>query len=147
MTPEQRDYYVRTRKPVLPMPTTRVGRFGCGIALVVWFTLLMTPCALFWLAFQGDIILNHASIPEAQIHPFLQIGLVMDTETRGLRITRSIPQTVTEQAMCVETWVDYFVWQSDGGAESARYCDCYSRTSSTSPWFDEGRTNSHCAEK
>lgn len=145
MSPEERDYYARTRKPVLPMPTTRLGKLGCGFALVVWFTILLTPCALFWLAFQGDIVISHGSIPEPQEHPLLRISLIMDADQRGFQFTRSILQpSQAEDALCVETVVNYLMWQSKDSAPPAVYCDCYSRTQTNANWFFDSREESAC---
>ena len=55
MTDEERAYYERTRRSIIKAPQSRLGRIGCGIALIGWFALLLMPCALFYMAFAGQI--------------------------------------------------------------------------------------------
>ncbi len=115
------------RGPILPMPTTRRGKILFALGLIVWFTLLMMPCALFWFASGHELTLQHASIPEPVIHPLLQLGTVMNPKERGMKITTSFTTHQTETNLCVETHVNYLLWQSRGGDQATAFCDCYQR--------------------
>lgn len=125
MTPEQKAYYERTRRPLFQMPTGRAGRAGCGLLTVLWFTLLLTPCAMFVLATSGEIRLDHANIPEPQDHPFFSLSLSVDAFNSGLKITRSWIATNEGQTTCVETVTNYLRWRSDGTESNVTFCQCY----------------------
>lgn len=143
---EERLYYERTRKPIIPMPTTRRGRFGCGAALLAWFFLLMLPCALFSLAFNGDITFQHADVPEPESHPFLQISLVMDADNRGFSVTRSWVHSQAPQALCMETAVNYLLWETRNQSDpNIVFCDCYERDTQESMWNLETTVANACS--
>lgn len=98
-------------------------RFGC---VVLWLPLMLLPLFLFLLATQGEVALWHnASFPSSAEHPFLQVKLLMDIDTRGLNITRSYISTPPSgsDAVCVQTNVRFLLWQGQG--EAVDYCDCY----------------------
>ena len=132
----------RRRDPVIPMPVTRRGKILFALGLTVWFMVLMLPCALFWLSSGGEIHLQHASIPESGIHPFLKISTVMNPDARGFHITTSYVATQSESAMCVQTNVSYLLWQSRGDNPNTSYCDCYARTEDQ--WQSTGTTSGAC---
>ena len=112
-----------------------VRRAGCGLILAIWFTLLMTPCALFYLAANGEIRIEHADIPEPHAHPRLLVLLINDVENRGLQIMRSFAAIeASEGEICVQTDVKYLLWQTREGNQDVSYCDCYERTTAESPW-------------
>jgi len=135
MTDEERDYYERTRKPVLPVPTTRRGRLTMGVLVLFWFAILLLPCAFFALAINGDITFQHRSVPEPESHPFFQANLIMDVDNRGLQFTRSVIYPETESNTCVQTHINYLLWEtSDEGDLSVVYCDCYERADTESIW-------------
>ena len=122
-----------------PAPAKRrskARRFGCGLALLLWFTLLMTPCALFYLAATGEIRLEHGDIPQAHAHPLLLLSLISERDDRGLRIETS--RIATGQpaglTLCVETAVRFLLWQYSGGNQNVSYCDCYARQTPESAW-------------
>ncbi len=139
LSDEEREYYERTRRPLFSVPESRLGRAIFGLLVVLWFMILLLPCALFSLAFGGEIRLGHGSVPEPETHPLLLVNLVMDVDNRGLRFERSVvvpdpdddrPQTAT----CVQTHVSYITWATDGSAQPAQYCDCYERTTPDAAW-------------
>ena len=111
-------------------------RLGCGIALVCWFTLLLTPCAFFYLAANGEIRLEHRDIPQGHAHPFLLISLVSEVEDRGLRIENSwfAGTASTERLVCVETAVRFILWEYSGGNQNVNFCDCYQRQDAGLNW-------------
>lgn len=115
------------RRPLMPIPTTRRGKVLFGLALVAWFALLMTPCMLFFLAQGGEVVLQHANVPEPHEHPLLRVNLVMDADNRGFQVTSSHIPLRTEAAVCVQMAVHYLMWETDETDTAVRYCDCYAR--------------------
>jgi hypothetical protein len=132
----------RPRGPIVPMPITRRGKILFALGLTAWFLLLMMPCALFWLASGGEIHLEHASIPESALHPFLKIGTVMNRDARGFQITTSYVANQTDDAMCVQTNVSYALWQSRGENPNTSFCDCYTHTEDQ--WQSTSTTSGAC---
>lgn len=107
-------------------------RLGCGMALVLWFTFLLTPCACIFLATQGEIIIPNGNVPEPESHPLLQIDLISEIDYRGFRIVTTGLYGDTEDTVCVQSNISYVLWQGEG--EPATYCDCYTRPSSDAAW-------------
>jgi hypothetical protein len=133
------------RGPILPMPRTRRGKTFFALGLVIWFLLLMSPCALFWFASGGELILHHANIPDPVSHPLLQIGTISESDYRGLRITTSYVTTQTETNMCVETHANYLLWRSRGESPNTAFCDCYARANDT--WQFTTTTSGVCSNR
>lgn len=133
----------RPRNPIIPAPVTRRGKILFALGLAVWFLVLMTPCALFWLASGGEVYLQHANIPESAVHPLLKIGTVMNPDHRGLNITTSYVTSQSDSAMCVQTNVNYLLWQSRGESPATSYCDCYTRAEDQ--WQSTGTTTGVCS--
>ena len=127
MTPEQKAYYERTRRPLFQMPHSRAGRLGCGLLTIVWFMLLLMPCAMFVLATSGEIRLDHVNIPEPHDHPLFSISLVVDAHNSGLKISRSWLAQDENGLACVETVTNYLRWRSDGTESTVVFCQCYRR--------------------
>jgi hypothetical protein len=101
-------------------------RAGCGLAVLLWMVVLLIPGLFFLLAIQGEVALWHgAGVPEPEAHPLLQVKLLMEVETRGLNITRSVPIIQSNDVTCMQTSVNYLLWQGEGNNVS--YCDCYRR--------------------
>lgn len=108
--------------------------------MIFWFVALSTPCALFYLAAQGEIRLEHRDIPQPHMHPFLLVSLVSEAEDRGLRIERSwIAYSQSNETMrCVETAVQFLLWEYSGGNQNVSFCDCYARQDAAASWeYDE----------
>lgn len=111
--------YVR----VPPKPRSRLRRFGCGIAVVLWIVLLISPCALLALASQGEIAIQLGDIPGQS----LRIWMVSEARERGVGIAR--PSVYTNgDSVCLQTNVSFLLWQGQGQATT--YCDCYTRSGS-----------------
>lgn len=139
--------------PELSQPPARAGRrrslrrLGCGLALLCWFTLLLTPCALFFLAAHGEIRLNHGDIPEPHAHPLLLISLISETADRGLRIESSWIATGAsdDRTICVESAVRFLLWEYSGGNQNVNYCDCYQRDAPADNWELSKTVGAACA--
>lgn len=146
MTDEERAYYERTRRSIIKVPQSRIGRIGCGIALIGWFALLLMPCALFYMASAGQITLHHANIPEPDSHPLVQVQLVMEPRNRGFSVTSSQPISTSDNAMCVQTEVRYLLWQSEADrSQNVTFCDCYERSSTEAEWSFTERVEGTCS--
>ena len=114
-----------------------IRRLGCGLLLVCWFILLMTPCALFYLAANGEIRLWHRDeVPQADVYPLLLISLVSAVDHRGLRIENSSIAMggADENALCMQTHVRFVLWESDESSQDVSYCDCYRRADAAAAW-------------
>ena len=137
LSDEEREYYERTRRTILRVPESRLGRVIFGFVIVLWFVILLLPCALFSLAFGGEIRIGHGTVPEPERHPLLLVNLVMDADNRGLRFETSsiLPDDDNPQtAVCVQSHVNYLTWETDGSAQPAQYCDCYERETTEANW-------------
>jgi hypothetical protein len=134
------------RQPILPMPTTRRGKIGCGIALVLWFALLCLPCVMFWFASGNEIHIAHSSVPEAYDHPFLEIGLIMTTDNRGIKFKSSNIISNGDNAVCVQTNLNYVLWYSREENPSTSFCDCYKRDDTESTWSRTETISGECRQ-
>ena len=104
--------------------------------MLFWFAFLLTPCALFYLAANGEIRLQHRDIPQPHAHPLLLVSLVSESEDRGLRLETSWIADTQEAAgmLCVETAVRFLLWQYSGGNQNVSFCDCYQRNDVDANW-------------
>lgn len=133
------------RRPIIGAPTTIRGKIGCALGLVIWFSILLTPCAMFWLASGNSLIIHHGSVPDPESHPLLEIGLFMDADNSGFKIIRSQITTGDDTGICMQTTVNYLLWQSsETGNPDAVFCDCYLRDESESPWQLDSTTMTAC---
>jgi len=119
-----------------PRRRIRPRKLGCGLALLLWFTLLLTPCALFFLAANGEIRLNHRDLPAPHAHPLLLVSLISEAADRGLRLESSwiAKRANDDQTICVETAVRFLLWEYSGGNQNVNYCDCYERPAPAANW-------------
>ncbi|GAB5489947.1 MAG: hypothetical protein Phog2KO_01620 [Phototrophicaceae bacterium] len=127
-------YYEQTRKPLFNTPTSAVGRAIFAVLLVLWFTLLTLPCAMIWLAFGNTITIPRGNIPESELHPRLEVQLIMEIDNRGLKFTTTDVSQSNDLNLCIENNIGYFLWENDTSAEPASYCQCYQREDAESEW-------------
>ena len=114
---------------------SRLRRLGCLLLLVGWFLFLLTPCALFALAANGEIRLDQPDAPQPHAQPRLLIRLISDVDNRGIQILRSSRVgDASEDSICMRTAVNYLLWASSGGNQDVVYCDCYSRDNADAGW-------------
>lgn len=141
-----------TQQPTGETPLTKsrrspLRRIGCGILVTLWFALLMTPCALFYLAANREIRFPHADIPQPHEHPRLLISLISEERNRGLRIESATQlDSPDDLSTCVETDVRFILWESEGGDQDVTFCDCYRRSNVEAPWTLESTRGSVCDE-
>ena len=106
-----------------------LGRLGCALGLLVWLVLILSPCLVFTLATQGELVLNLGSAPSQTARAWL----VMEADERGLGLSLpSVQPSADGNALCVQTDVRYLLWQ--GQTDSVSYCECYRRASADAPW-------------
>ncbi len=115
-------------RPQLPR-RHRLRRFGCIVLLVVWFAILLLPCFMIALAVQGEIVLTQGDIPGQQI----RFWLIMETRNRGIGISSASVIGDAETDVCVQTTVNYVLWQGTEN-ETSVYCECFTRDSSDAGW-------------
>ena len=132
---------IQMRKGCSPM-----RRLGCSAMLVLWFTLLLAPCALFYFAANREVRLWHRDVPEPHAHPLLLLSLVSEMDDRGLRIERSFVAGGgrSTTSTCIETNVRFLLWQSQSDNQDVNYCDCYQRENEESAWMLESAYSGHC---
>jgi hypothetical protein len=124
-----------------PPKQSLIKRIGCGILVVMWFILILTPACFLMLAMQGEIALWHGgNFPENEAHPLFQVKLLMDADTRGLNITTSSLVDGPDNQVCVQVYVRYMLWQGRG--ENTSYCDCY--THEETDWDFTGSSRGVC---
>ena len=122
-------------------------RLGCWLLTAIWFLILLTPCGLFYLAANGEIRLEHGQIPNPYAHPRLLISLISESADRGLRIESStIMAAESEFSICVETSVTFLLWESSGGNQNVKFCDCYARSDQESAWNLDSTYSAACAD-
>lgn len=141
---EMDEYYERTRKPLFAMPTSRAGRFGYGIILAIWFLLLLTPCAMLWLATGNTLSIPRSNIPEPELHPALEVQLIMEIDNRGLKFTTTGLTQSDDLNLCIQNNINYLLWESDRDSTPASYCQCYQRQDNQSDWEFTQQLESVC---
>ena len=116
--------------------TSRLRRVVCGLLVPLWFMLLLTPCALFYLAANGEIRIWQDNVPDPYSQPRLLISLISEMGDRGLRIeTSSVFNSDADNlSTCVETKVRFLLWETQGGNQDVTYCECYGRADAESAW-------------
>ncbi len=117
-----------------PKPRSRISRIGCWFLIAIWFLILLTPCALFALATQGEIRISHGDIPDRVAHPRLLIDLISEPDFRGLRLVNSTISNASDRSICIQTNVRYLLWHGDATGQDAVFCDCYAREQTESTW-------------
>ena len=137
-------YHERISRPLIQVPKSPLGRVFFGLAVVLWFGVLLLPCAMFTLAVNGSIRIPHLSAPQPETQPFFEVNLLMSVEQRGLQIVRSIISPVNGSRQCVETHVSYLMGQTDGTNDSAVFCDCYTRQGEAARWERSESTLEAC---
>jgi len=137
-TPDTEDieYIHKDENTVAPPKQNVIKRFGCGLLVILWFTVLLLPCALFYLAANGEIRIWQNDVPEPYSHPRLLIELVSEVDYRGLRFVNSsiVDTDLDDNALCVQTNVSYFLWETVEDNQDVAFCDCYVREDIDSIW-------------
>jgi hypothetical protein len=142
--PEMDEYYRRTRQPLFRNPTTRLGKLGCGLLVVLWFFVMMIPFVMFWLASGQSIAIPRGGIPQAEQYPRWQMSLIMNVDNRGFQFTNTNIARNEATNLCVETHVSYLLWVSEEEQNAAVFCDCYQRSDSEADWVFVETLNTTC---
>ena len=125
----------------LPRKSTRrspLRRPGCVIALILWFTLLLSPCIFIYLAANEEISIQTGDAPEQR----LRIWLVQAAGQSGLGISNGTVYQQDDNNLCVQTDVNFLLWRGEG--QSSQYCECY--THSQSGWDTTEVNQGTCAQ-
>jgi hypothetical protein len=123
---------------VKPKRRSPLRRIGCGILLVFWFALLLTPCFLITLAVQQEVRITTGPVPGQE----LRVWLIMEAETRGLGVSTGNVATQTETSLCLQTDIRYFLWQ--GSEAPVSYCECYQRSDASEAWISTTMATEVC---
>jgi hypothetical protein len=114
-------------------------RLGCGVALIIWFVLMLTPCLLIVLATQGQITILLSGGPEREF----RIWMVMESDRRGFGIANpSLHEDPKNDAVCVQTDVRFALWMGEG--KPASYCECFQHSSSDGNWHSINTRQGNC---
>ncbi|MEM9954220.1 MAG: hypothetical protein AAF846_21595 [Chloroflexota bacterium] len=141
---EMDEYYERTRRPLFNIPDNRAGRFGCGLIIFGWFIVLLLPFTMIWLAFGNSLTIPRNNVPESELHPRLQVQLVMEVNNRGLKFTSTSLNRSADTQLCIENNTNYLLWENDASASPATYCQCYERPDAESEWQFSQQIESSC---
>ncbi len=109
------------------------------LALMIWFLLLLTPCACFYFSVQQELTIPLGSAPGQAV----RVWLVMESRARGLGFSIGQVASETPTELCVQTTNGYLLWSGRG--EDAIFCECYTRPDSRQPWSYVGSTQDTCA--
>lgn len=101
-----------------------LSRLGCAVALILWFTLLLSPCFMIVLATRGEISVTTGPAPEQRV----RIWLIQEADQSGIGIS-SGTMIQHEDEICVQTDVNFVLWQ--GEAQPVQYCECYIQAKET----------------
>jgi hypothetical protein len=131
------EFVVKVKRPGLRW------RAGCVLVLLIWLAVMMLPLGLIVLAVEGNITIAHGGdIPNPHEHPRMRLNLIMEIDFRGISVTRSALIHNGENDLCVQTAVNFVLWEGDG--EPATFCDCYVRPEPDANWERVSTTTAAC---
>jgi hypothetical protein len=114
--PPQTAFALRPRR-------SRLRRFGCTFAVIIWFLILVTPCFCFVLASQGEISVRLGDIPGQSF----RIWLLNESRQRGVGISRpTVFSGSAADQICLQTDVSFILWA--GSEEATTYCECFAQS-------------------
>lgn len=139
---EELNFETPTSEPELledqPKRRSPIRRAGCIIGLLVWFLILLLPCFLIVLATQQEITITTGGAPGQQT----RLWLISEAEQRGLALSTGTVQQSADNAICVQTSVNYYLWT--GTSEPSMYCECYERENADAEWSFMTSTQGAC---
>jgi hypothetical protein len=97
-------------------------RFGCGVLLVLWFTLLTAPCWIAYLVTEREIVLAHSDIPNDNF----RIWLVQDVRHRGIAVSNTRRVDAANGVVCTILDGHFFMWEGSVD-QPPHYCSCFTR--------------------
>ncbi len=114
-------------------------RIGCAAGLILWALVMITPCGLFLLITQQQIVIPLGTAPDQ----VLRIWLVSEPRERGLGVSwASLHAGQSDQSVCVQTNIRFLLWAGQG--EGTTYCDCFQRMSDDDPWASYSSQTGSC---
>lgn len=124
-----------TAPAIPPRRRSPIRRVGCTILLILWFALLLLPCALIVIASQGEVSISQGGLPGQAI----RLWLINEIDERGFGFaSTSITQPADPNTICLQTDTRFLLWA--GRAEPVSYCECFARADSDAEW---GFSTSH----
>lgn len=111
-----------------PRRRSPLRRIGCGIALALWFLLLLTPCMVVLLASQGELVFPQGDLPEQAI----RVWMIQEARLQGLGVATTSTLSIDEQTICLQTDNRFLLWR--GSEEPVTYCECYRRPTRDAAW-------------
>lgn len=125
---------------VPPARRSAARRIGCGVLVILWFAVLLLPCALVTLAVQGEIVVGRSGAPGE----LLRVWLIMEPDQRGIGLSTTALSEPASDQVCVQTDTRFLLWQ--GSQESRVYCECYQRPAGGGEWSFTGMENGVCSD-
>jgi hypothetical protein len=114
-----------------PMKTTRrspLRRIGCGIALSLWFLLLLTPCIMVYAASQGEITIPQGDLPGQAI----RLWMIQEARLQGIGVASTSVLTIDSDTRCLQTDNRFLLWR--GSEPPVSYCECFRRSPNGAAW-------------
>lgn len=103
-------------------PLKLLRRIGCGVMLVVWFALMLSPCLIVTVLVQGEFVISLSDKPNHNLRMFN-----VDTDDRrGFGFSRGEIERESDNEFCVITQVRYIMWRGENSP--VNYCQCYARS-------------------
>lgn len=125
--------------PELPRRRSPLRRLGCGLMLVIWFAILLLPCALVVIAVRQEIVISQGDAPGQQT----RFWLISEADQRGFGLSTASVMQISENALCVQTNVHFYLWT--GSADPLTYCECYERVNADAPWSLTSTSDGVCS--
>jgi hypothetical protein len=124
-----------------PAQTARrspLRRVGCGIALTLWFLLLLTPCIMVYAASQGEITIPQGDLPGQSI----RLWMIQEARSQGIGIASTSALTIDENTRCLQTDNRFLLWR--GSEPPVTYCECFRRSRDEGRWYFIGGAEGIC---
>ncbi|PJF28188.1 MAG: hypothetical protein CUN53_01240 [Phototrophicales bacterium] len=117
-----------TDAPVQATRRSPLRRIGCGIALTLWFLLLLTPCIMVYAATQGEITIPQGDLPGQVI----RLWMIQEARLQGIGVSSTSVLTIDSDTRCLQTDNRFLLWR--GSELPVTYCECFRRERDGAGW-------------
>ncbi len=117
-----------TDAPVQAVRGSPLRRIGCGIALTLWFLLLLTPCIMVYAASQGEITIPQGDLPGQSI----RLWMIQEARLQGIGVASTSVLTIDGDTRCLQTDNRFLLWR--GNEPPVTYCECFRRSADGAKW-------------
>lgn len=131
-TPIERDALAQTAR------RSPLRRIGCGIALTLWFLLLLTPCIMVYAASLGEITIPQGDLPGQSI----RLWMIQEARSQGIGIASTSALNIDENTRCLQTDNRFLLWR--GSEPPVTYCECFRRSGGEGRWDFIGGAEGIC---